>query len=79
MLMLVAGVACGGGPVQYECRRAASCGGVRGEGEGERLESPGGSGKPGGMSCRMARFLLESEAVGLMRYCPGSPGPVVTN
>ena len=38
--MWVAGVACGGGPVQYECRRAASCGGVRGEGEGERLESP---------------------------------------
>ena len=36
-------------------------------------------GKPGGVSCMMARFLLESEAVGLMRYCPGSPGPVVTN
>ena len=77
--MWVAGVACGGGPVQYECRRSASCGGVRGEGEGERLESPGGSGEPGGMLCRMARFLLESVAVGLMRYCPGSPGPVVTN
>ena len=67
------------GPVQYECRRSASCGGVRGEGEGERLESPGGSGEPGGMLCRMARFLLESVAVGLMRYCPGSPGAVVTN
>ena len=53
--------------------------GVRGEGEGERLESPGGSGEPGGMLCRMARFLLESVAVGLMRYCPGSPGAVVTN
>ena len=52
---------------------------VYGAGEGERLESPGGSGKPGGMLCRMARFLLESEAVGLMRYCPGRPGPVVTN
>ena len=24
-------------------------------------------------------FLLESDAVGSMRYCPGRPGPVVTN
>ena len=75
----MAGAVCGGGPVQDECRRAASCGGVRGEGVGDRLESPGGSGKPGGMLWIMARFLLESVAVGLMRYWPGSPGPVVTN
>ena len=27
VLMWVAGVACGGGPVQYECRCSASCGG----------------------------------------------------
>ena len=59
--------------------RCASCGGVRGVGEGERLASVVGKGKPGGMLWRAAMLLGVSCAVGSMRYCPGRPGPVGTN
>ena len=69
----------GGGPVQEWWKRSASCGGVRGAEEGERSEGVCGTGKPGGMLCRMARLLEESGAVGSMRYCPQRPGPVGTN